>query len=130
MKYADQLKDPRWQKKRLEILEAADFTCQECRDKHRQLHVHHSFYKKGLMAWEYPVPAYHCLCELCHEARSTCERHLLMAIHDLDCSDVEDLATAIGKYTETGASPLQDFAAAADAHEKAVNEQMIELPAA
>jgi len=130
MKYADQLKDPRWQKKRLEILEAASFTCGECGDTRSQLHVHHSFYRKGLMAWQYPDPAYHCLCETCHELRSTSEHHLLMAIHDLDCSEVEDLATAISKYTETGASPLRDFVAAADAHEKAVNEQMIELPAA
>ena len=33
MGYSEKLKDPRWQKKRLEILERDNFRCQYCGDK-------------------------------------------------------------------------------------------------
>lgn len=32
MTYSQKLRDPRWQKKRLEILERDSFTCQHCHD--------------------------------------------------------------------------------------------------
>ena len=42
--YAEKFKDPRWQKKRLEILERDDFSCRVCYDASNTLHVHHCFY--------------------------------------------------------------------------------------
>jgi hypothetical protein len=44
MTYAEKLKDPRWQKKRLEILDRDHFTCQCCTDKTKTLCVHHKSY--------------------------------------------------------------------------------------
>lgn len=44
MTYAEKLKDPRWQKKRLEILDRDQFTCQCCTDKTKTLCVHHKSY--------------------------------------------------------------------------------------
>jgi 5-methylcytosine-specific restriction endonuclease McrA len=67
MTYADQLKSPKWQKKRLEILERDDFTCLACGNKEKQLHVHHGIYLKGKMAWEYENYTLHTLCFSCHE---------------------------------------------------------------
>jgi len=65
--YSDKFKDPRWQKKRLEILERDDFTCKRCKDKTSTLHVHHKWYDKGKNPWEYSENCFVTLCELCHE---------------------------------------------------------------
>lgn len=68
MNYKDQLKHPQWQRKRLEILNRDDFTCQYCEDKETELHVHHKIYKNGKKAWEYPLSDYVSMCSYCHES--------------------------------------------------------------
>lgn len=65
--YAEKLKDPRWQKKRLEILSRDDFTCQKCQDKESTLHVHHRYYDAGVDPWDYEEYALVTLCWDCHE---------------------------------------------------------------
>lgn len=64
--YSEKLRDPRWQKKRLEVLEAANWTCEECGCKTKELHVHHIWYQQGKAPWEYPVEALAVLCATCH----------------------------------------------------------------
>ena len=64
--YAEKLRDPRWQRKRLEILERDGWACRECEAKDKTLHVHHGFYAKGYEPWEYPNESLHTLCEDCH----------------------------------------------------------------
>ena len=64
--YAEKLKDPRWQKKRLEVLGDANFTCEVCHDNESPLHVHHKFYLKNREIWEYDREQLACLCESCH----------------------------------------------------------------
>lgn len=66
MTYQEQLRHPKWQKKRLEIMEENNFTCQNCGSTEKTLNVHHGYYEKGLFAWEYPDSSLHCLCEICH----------------------------------------------------------------
>lgn len=68
MNYQEQIESPLWQKKRLEILNRDNFTCQICLDTKTQLHVHHKYYDKTwkTMAWEYPDDAYKTLCSDCH----------------------------------------------------------------
>jgi len=66
--YFEKLKDPRWQKKRLEVLQAADFHCQSCGDGTSTLHVHHKQYFKGREPWEYDARQLAVLCEDCHAA--------------------------------------------------------------
>lgn len=70
MTYKEQLTDPRWQKRRLEVLNRDEFTCQKCGDKTRTLHVHHRYYVSGRMAWEYPEVTYVTLCHECHEKQA------------------------------------------------------------
>lgn len=65
--YSEKLKDPRWQKRRLELLDAADWTCRECRTKTETLHVHHGLYRRGVDPWDYEDAVMHVLCESCHE---------------------------------------------------------------
>jgi len=66
MNYHRQMKHPLWQKKRLEVLELHNYTCQECGDKETELHVHHPFYKRGAMIWDYTKEELMCLCNKCH----------------------------------------------------------------
>lgn len=64
--YFAKLKDPRWQKKRLEILERDNFACQVCGDNESTLHVHHKFYLRDRELWEYNNGCFITLCENCH----------------------------------------------------------------
>lgn len=76
LSYGEQLKHPNWQRKRLEVMEAAGFNCENCGDKESTLNVHHRRYVKGRMVWEYDRPDLVCLCEQCHQAEHE-ERELL-----------------------------------------------------
>jgi hypothetical protein len=67
MTYSEKLKDPRWQRRRLEVLAAANWTCQECQSSDQTLHVHHNFYRSRTEPWEYPDHALRVVCEECHE---------------------------------------------------------------
>ena len=96
MTYQEKLKDPRWQKKRLEILKRDDFCCQRCSDPENTLHIHHRYYEK-CDPWEYPDKALITMCEECHEAekeaRPAAEKLLLKIMKEkFFASDLEDLA--------------------------------------
>lgn len=81
MKYSEKLRDPRWQKKRLEILSRDIWKCQLCGDSKNTLHVHHRRYLSKIDPWEYPDSLLVSLCEECHEIeraeRSSYEDDLL-----------------------------------------------------
>lgn len=66
MNYSAKLKDPRWQRKRLEILQRDDFRCKYCHSSEKQLHVHHNYYVYGIEIWDYPDDCYDTLCYDCH----------------------------------------------------------------
>lgn len=72
--YKDQYKHPKWQKKRLEILERDGFKCTKCGDKETTLHVHHIYYKKDNKVWEYPDDCLITLCADCHNDWHEAER--------------------------------------------------------
>lgn len=65
--YAEKLKDPRWQKKRLEILQRDEWACQKCFDSESTLVVHHRLYFPNAEPWDYPDDLLITLCENCHE---------------------------------------------------------------
>ena len=67
MSYTEQLKNPAWQRKRLEILERDSFTCQLCSDTETELHIHHKFYEKGKKAWQYENSNFMTVCKVCHK---------------------------------------------------------------
>lgn len=72
MTYSEKLKDPRWQRKRLEIMERDDFTCRDCGSRDKTLHVHHCHYDKG-EPWEARDDILLTLCADCHESRGVLE---------------------------------------------------------
>jgi hypothetical protein len=98
-KYSDKLKDPRWQKKRLEILQRDNWECQRCEDKKSTLHVHHRRYIPGRDPWDYPEETLVTLCEDCHEEESasineTCSDLIAMIRDKFYSNEVYILADA------------------------------------
>jgi len=75
------VKDPRWQKKRLEILERDEFCCQICGNNEQTLIVHHRYYLFKNEPWDYNNNCFVSLCEDCHnferETRKDYEKQLL-----------------------------------------------------
>jgi 5-methylcytosine-specific restriction endonuclease McrA len=65
--YVFKLKDPRWQKKRLEILNRDNFTCRCCGDNENTLNVHHIVYPKSRFPWDTDNNNLITLCDYCHE---------------------------------------------------------------
>jgi hypothetical protein len=84
MTYAEKLKDPRWQKKRLEIMSRDKFTCQRCKDATSTLNVHHRYYEKSAMPWEYPNDALVTYCQKCHSLIEKRIASMNKAIHGKD----------------------------------------------
>jgi 5-methylcytosine-specific restriction endonuclease McrA len=73
-KYAEELKHPLWQKKRLKIMQRDNFTCQNCDDKESTLHVHHLIYlpkEDYPNPWDYPDTLLITLCDTCHKEEHT-----------------------------------------------------------
>ena len=65
--YAEKLRDPRWQQKRLEMMERDGFRCRHCEDESKELHVHHTVYCNGNDPWEVDSSTLICLCKTCHD---------------------------------------------------------------
>lgn len=65
MTYSEKLKHPKWQKKRLEILQRDNFKCTLCDNSEKTLHVHHDVYI-GKNPWDTPSDCLNTLCEDCH----------------------------------------------------------------
>lgn len=84
MSYSEKLRDPRWQKKRLEIMQRDEFKCQECADTESTLHVHHARYLKHRDPWEYDDALLVTLCEACHGK-----------LHEGELSQAEQLSSIV-----------------------------------
>lgn len=115
--YSEKLRDPRWQKKRLEILEKDAWTCKLCDDSESTLAVHHRRYLPNMDPWDYPDHLLVTLCEDCHEAeraeRSGCENDLLEELREMFfSSDIHSLMIGFHKLellesSDTVASTLE-----------------------
>jgi 5-methylcytosine-specific restriction endonuclease McrA len=68
--YAEKLKDPRWQKKRLEVMQRAGFKCESCNCENETLHIHHLIYSRTGNPWAVENRWLECLCSTCHAART------------------------------------------------------------
>lgn len=64
--YSQKLLDPRWQRRRLEILDAAGWRCTYCGATDKTFHVHHRRYIRGHQPWEYEDADLAALCKDCH----------------------------------------------------------------
>jgi hypothetical protein len=83
MTYREKLRDPRWQKLRLEVMSRDGWRCKSAACTARQedrvmLVVHHKRYVAGREPWDYPANDLITLCEKCHDA-----------VHQQDASDTQ-----------------------------------------
>ena len=83
MKYSDLLKNPLWQRKRLEIMKRDKWKCFWCGDNTTTLHVHHIRYIYGRNPWEYDNSNFITLCENCHENGTSINKFILLTIKTL-----------------------------------------------
>lgn len=79
-RYGEKLLDPRWQKKRLQILERDGWRCQGCCASDSTLHVHHIAYKPDCEPWEIDDDLLLTLCADCHETESAEHRSSVASI--------------------------------------------------
>lgn len=96
LSYTDQLKHPKWQRRRLEIMQRADFHCESCKSGEITLNVHHKLYRKGAMAWEYADNELQCLCENCHKGRHDVIAEIEALLHELPTESLFQVRTYAG----------------------------------
>lgn len=97
MTYSDKLKDPRWQKMRLKILDRDNFQCQHCGNKSKELHVHHLQYLKFKDPWQYENEMLMTLCKDCHFKEEKLIEELNFYIRNItiSCQTVSPVLTLI-----------------------------------
>lgn len=76
--YSELLKDPKWQKKRLDIFNRDGWACRECDAKDQTLHVHHKQYTYGKPPWETSDEYLITLCESCHSIEESLKQNNLL----------------------------------------------------
>lgn len=104
-----QYKRPEWQRKRLEVMEDRDFTCEQCGTTEKTLNVHHTFYLKNRKPWEYPSESLRCLCEECHQLRHAHADELKLLLGELGQADFERVLGYVkGLLLQDRASPEDD----------------------
>lgn len=64
--YSDKLKNPKWQKKRLSVLNRDKWKCKLCGDADTNIQVHHTKYV-GANPWDTPDEFLISICEHCHQ---------------------------------------------------------------
>lgn len=100
--YSEKLKDPRWQQKRLRIMERDGWACVHCKAKSRNLQVHHTMYAKD--PWSVEDEFLITLCDDCHEE-----------LHENEKGAKHALAMILARSTQaSGAKLARDLAVIAD----------------
>lgn len=100
--YAEQLKDPRWQKKRLEVLQHYNFTCTLCSSDKKTLHVHHGYYGKNRNVWEYNLETLWCLCSTCHKITEETMDQIKLQIGEFNPSILTSLLSILTELSLFG----------------------------
>ena len=80
--YRTKLQDPKWQKKRLEIMQRDDWKCMHCNDKTTMLSVHHKTYFDDREPWEYDDNLLVTLCQPCHDWIHKMEHYYMCQIDE------------------------------------------------
>lgn len=118
MKWADQYKHPLWQKKRLEALDKAGYSCVRCGCADSTLHVHHNQYFKGRMIWEYSLDELSVLCEACHSETHQEIDALKVVISRIQPDAIGELTALIAGYCSLVRGPATLEAGLDDAHDR------------
>lgn len=92
-KYSDLLRNPLWQRKRLEILQRDNFTCQHCKDTETELHVHHEEYHGK--PWDAPNETLSALCKYCHKVEEVMKRVDFINTNHLGTTKLKHVGSAL-----------------------------------
>lgn len=113
--YSEKLRDPRWQKMRLEILQRDNWTCQKCEDAETELQIHHKYYVGWNDPWECDPNTLVTLCKHCHEEEEGCkgmQDKLINTFLDIGFfnGEMDYFAAVIGSaYKKTGKRDLDSI---------------------
>ena len=107
--YSDKLKDPRWQKKRLEVLQSAGFRCESCFTIEDALNVHHIYYEKDRAPWDYSDDAYLVLCDKCHKRWHNLKFGLDRALCMMTIDQLHDIVSMVTELGMMGPSDTAIF---------------------
>lgn len=130
MKYIEKLRDPRWQKKRLEIFTRDSWKCQICGETEKTLHLHHKYYLPGKEPWEAPAQSLITLCLECHETEEQAkhlQNRFLCAWLDFGFTNQDFNFTFIGEDTKLTKQQIEEFFYLIDQEE--FTDKLIELMA-
>ncbi len=116
MTYKEQLLHPSWQRKRLEMLEAANWECSECGGKEKTLHVHHKQYIKGRMAWEYEATQLAVLCEDCHSEEHKSSTGIKELLSEIGTNDAYALVSGFNYWNDRCNAKERDDASKVNAN--------------
>jgi hypothetical protein len=111
--YSRKLKDPRWQRRRLEIFQRDDWRCTNCWARDKTLHCHHIEYISGADPWDHSPEMLTTLCETCHNLAhsdySEVVEYLGENMRAVGWGNFEVYALAISflYYREVGIEPLR-----------------------
>lgn len=92
--YSKKLLDPRWQKKRLLILQRDDFKCHFCNDDKATLHIHHINYLNN--PWDAKNSDLTTLCKHCHSGIHYLEKEFALNFNDIKSIKKKNLITDSG----------------------------------
>ena len=81
--YSDKLRDPRWQQRRLRVLDTHRWACEDCGGTKEQLEVHHCYYLRGNEPWEHGDNLLMCLCAHCHQRRQNLEEMAKQSLSEI-----------------------------------------------
>lgn len=101
--YSEKLQDPRWQRKRLEIMDRDGYKCRECQSTEKTQTVRHAYYKKGCEPWEYPNESLQTVCMDCHKKRDEAEHRLLRVVAESRMDEIIrfcDFCDSISEFDE------------------------------
>jgi 5-methylcytosine-specific restriction endonuclease McrA len=117
MNYSQKLRDPKWQRLRLEVFNRDNFTCTNCGSAHKEIQVHHLDYITGIEPWEYPLDMLTTLCCDCHAKENERTKHETYLLNSLKmkgflANDVLKLSCIIDtdpKFTKSFKNLLRNF---------------------
>lgn len=96
--YSEKLKDPRWQRKRLEIMQRDGFRCRRCGSGSKTLNVHHWKYDRN--PWDAKNSDLVTFCEECHQ---NIEKRISVIKHHLRYEDVLECFEKVLCFVKQGA---------------------------
>lgn len=107
--YWEKLQDPRWQKKRLEVLESFNWECYGCKTKGDKLNVHHFWYETGKDPWDYENECYVAVCDKCHEVSHEAMVRLSKTLSSMNPWRLKLLATQVEGWSRATEQPAEEI---------------------